>query len=771
MPNIIETESVTNVMDEICTQNIINDDTQFLDSGNPNLNEQMNESVSESNGSGAKLVDLKSMINHEKIEIDPNKTSEQVNGIINEAVKINEAILNDRNERKNGRSLEHEINNNNIDYNSNHNYTTFKKGNWFPYKTETELMANSNVETIRSSYANISSEKVPIQRITNTLNFQKNSDDSLQLSFAINSNTTEFSSTGPESSILSDIEDGYKGHVIEIRRKEETMKYEGDAKEDFIERQFGYLSAHLNNIPNVGSDQDKAGSIERCNIISSTMIADKLNDTFEKSYGGKKIINELTEIIESKRLDKLIKSKNETNYFIEIGKQSPLPNFHIGAYSKSKNQEEKWRKIGSSIESTKDDRNSQKFLNSSLTNIIQKSIEHNDSNSFSKINNNDGSKSYEEFENTKPIARSLSFHTTFASIFNHGGNKANIADLFGTTRSISYKSLHNTSKQFSSELSIGDIPSLQSIEVMRSILNNTSTIDTYNKSSIQKSEEHQELDESKRKIFDINENKLNAHTDKTFTVLKEAELKSWKYQGPPSINLSTWGERHSSLAKSIKACSYNTCKLPVVRSVEFKKNMFVNRKDSIANDTLDSLQSPRPSNDEFRMIQQNTTANPNYKDTTITLNQTANINQNLIIAPEKSPSVNPVQTLNVEHERHLVDQSELESITKNKNPAARAIFPKNIEKPIFMQFALRKTGLKEKILNECSSSKISTTKNNFQSSIIDKLNANHISTAQAKPTPMLKKSLFRPISMVDSRHELLNSIRNFKHDTLNRKCM
>lgn len=760
MLNINETESVTKEMDDICSQNIINNDnTQFLDNENPNLNEQLNESVSESKGSGAKLVDLKNMNNHEKIEIDPNSISEQVNDIINEAVKINEAIFNDKNKRKNGRGLGHEINNNNNDYNSNHNYTTFKKENWFPNKNETELMANLNVGTIGSNYTNISSEKVPIQRITYTLNFQKNSDNSLRVSSASNSNTTEFSSTGPKSSILSDIEDGYKGHEIETRRKEETMKYEGDAKEDFIERQFGYLGA-----------QDKAGSIERCNIISSTMIADKLNDTFEKSYEGKKFINELTGIIESKRLETLIKSKNETNSFIEIGKQSPLSNFHIGAYSISKNQGEKSRKIGSSIESTKDDRNSEKFLKTSHTNI-QKSIEHDDINSFSKINNNDGSKSYEEFKNTKPIGRSLSFHTTFASIFNHGENKANIADLPGTTRSISYKSLNNTSEQFSSELSIADIPSLQSIGVMRSILNNSRTMDTYNKSSIQKSEEHQELDESKRRKFDINENKLSAHSDKTFTVLQEAELKSWKYQGPPSINLSTWGERHFFLAKSIEACSYNTCKLPVVRSVEFKKDIFVNEKDSIANDTLDLLQiSPRPSNDESRIIQQNTTPNTNYKNTTITLNQTANTNQNLIIAPGKSPSVNPIQTFNVDHERHLVDQSELENKTKNENPAARAIFPENFEKPIFMQFALRKTGLKEKIPNECSSSRISTTKYFFQSSIIDKLNANHISKAP-KPPQMLKKSLITPISMVDSRYELLNSIRNFNHDTLNRKCM
>ncbi|XP_031626231.1 probable serine/threonine-protein kinase DDB_G0282963 isoform X2 [Contarinia nasturtii] len=736
--------------------------------------------------------------NHGEIEIDTNDVSQQVNEIIDEAVKINEEILNAKNSEQHNNKQSNEINNNNE---RNLDHTTYEKNKWAPKQKEIEIIEHLNSEHSKSNDIKTALVEVPIQPIlheTRTFDFQEYGDNSLAVSST--STTAETPSTGPNSLITSDIEDGYKGN--DQRPKIESTCEE--SKEDFIESQFGFLSEHEHSEANSNEndDVDDEKCVQASGIISSTMISE--NDTFKESPSivKKDVINELTQFINSNRLDAFIRPNNETNNADETSKRSSLSNFHIGAYA-----------------------NGNSNTSNSLTNNKQQSGNEDDVNHIPQITICDKEQSSETPAIPKPIGhqigRSMSFHSTFPSVADHDENENGTSIVNGTSRSISYISLNGTTKpnnnnssnetlnefnkmsckKSSSELSIADTPSLQSIEVMKSILNKSRTLNRDGVPCAQKKAINQENGKNNQRNF--HENEVNQQTNDDMASSKmKTETKTWKYQGPPSVNLSTWGERPKSLVhikndedyisgapskvvtsngdrhnnvrpsekpfqKSDEYCKNNSCKLPVVRSVEYKKNTLSNNQDSNHDDIPDSVQF-RSNYKISRIVGQrpNSVCVP-----TTNLNQNSNENQNSDKIPrEKSfPSViNRVQSFNGQHE----------AITKNRtnnsvgtNVISNRFSSNDTEKPIFSQFTLRKTGLKEKILDECNPSKkitVNHSSNHYKKIPVNEPKVNQIPTAP-KPPPTLTKPKNRPV--VDTRDELLNSIRSFNRDTLKRKCI
>lgn len=771
----------------------------------------MEKTPNESNPKKISVVDFNIEYNEPiEIEIDQSDISEQINEIIDEAAKINEAKLNTKNEcRSDGKNAiseqTKEINNNNESIYDSDAYSKRISEN-----NKTHIIAEVPIQ--------------PILNETRAFDYHDYSDHSLPISTSSTSNTMETPST--ESIITSDIEDGYKGNEVEKIRKIEMN--DEDSKEDFIESQFGFLSEHLDS----KSDDEKAvSSIKRCNIISSTMIADKLNETYLISPPQKKknVINELSQIIKCNRLETFIKPINETNNSYVLDKRSSLTNFQIGLYSNVDHE----NSLKTHISNLNDNIN-QQINQSTHESKCDKPIE--SKTSFSELN-----------VLPKQIARSVSFHSTLTNMIDRQGNtgiEVTETSLSETPRSTSYISLNNihkseklrklnrevtitnlnetTRRKSSSELTIADSPSLQSIEVMKSILNNSRTTNIQFKSTINEKSIASEIYKEKyddQKILERNDKKLR---NSDASVLQSGnKLKTWKYQGPPSVSVSTWVERPMSnvciksdddyifggtskmaalqkkfsamngeindngndvsktkAKESTERCDNGLCKLPIVRSVEYKKNVVLNtnNEDSTLKDTPDSnhKSSSRRSSYELSYIVPEKPSIPEKNvelQKTMTLNRIPNKNQSTKISPEKLFSgansnqsiLYRVQSFNGQqnnlHNANITNRPQknikmLEEQFKTKQPEKVAIFS---------QFTLRRTGLKEKIFNE------KNPKNTNK-----ELKANIIPTAP-KPPPMPKKSNTRPVSMgdikTDPRDELLNSIRSFNRDTLKRNCI
>ncbi|XP_055305478.1 probable serine/threonine-protein kinase DDB_G0282963 [Sitodiplosis mosellana] len=848
MLNVNETETETistqNTKTDNDIQNVVNYGVSACDE---NLR---NSGIQDKYTSDGKIVDGKSnktkpkkisVVNFSisciEHDIDPNDISKQVNDIIDEAVKINEAMLNAKNERKNEEVITktNEMNNNNK---SKFGQTMSEKEP--SSQSKIHSITNSNPESGKTIAKRNISPEVPIQPILNevrTFDFQEYSDNSLPASSTTSTlNTTETPSAGPDSLITSDIEDGYKGNEVEKKRRTETT-YE-ESKEDFIESQFGFLSEHLDSKTNVDSDDEKTiESIKTHNIVSSTMINDKFGETFKVSPTVEKrdVIDELTQIINCNRLETFMKPSNDTNKLIEVGKRSSLTNFHIGAYSNSSNEKNRTADITCATDiSTNIDKIPEQQKTTKDPNVTQ-----DDSLKIPKISD-DTEKNSETFV-PKPVGRSMSFHSTFAGFIDREDNQNNTnmaIDLSGA-RSFSYISLNDiskdenynhrtttaimsefnesTRKKSASELSIADTPSLQSIEIMKSILNNSRSmnLDCTSETDRKITEQDNQRNSHER------EDKLQNDADSSSKSINEP--KTWKYQGPPSINVSTWGDRPKSLvhiksdndyifggSSKISAlqkrfsglneqqnhtsgkpfqnqtehCNSNSCKLPVVRSVEYKKNIPVTSEN-----TQDSLQRPfRSSYEVSRIISQKTLQEKMrtpYATTTLNRNKNANYSSDPV--PGKSilkySLANRVESADGHPEMQSPDQLEMEA----KNDRTKGVqrvkdketeFPvkcsiKTIEKPMFSQLTLRKTGLKEKILderNECHVTKGLGNHNDCSKNTTIASKANEIPTAP-KPPPMPIKPSKRLPSTGDPRADLLNSIRKFNRDALKRNCI
>lgn len=756
-------------------------------------------------------------------EFDRSDISKQINDIIDEAVKINEAMLNAKNERKNEEdsTKTDEMNNN---YGSTTDHTTSEKENLSNCQTKIYPNTNSYTENDRSlDKINISSE-VPIQPILNevcTFDFQEYSDNSLPTSSTTSTlNAAELASASPDSLITSDIEDGYKGNEVEKNRRSETT-YD-DSKEDFIESQFGFLSEHLDGKTAVDDSDDEktVGSIKTANIVSSTMINDKFGETFKVSTTVEKrdVIDELTQIINCNRLETFVKPTNETKQFIDVLKRSSLTNFHIGVYSNSINENNKTEQK-TFDSSTKKDPTSGKYILESDENTIKTSVSHAKNKS-------------ETFVIPKPIGRSMSFHSTFAEIIDRENYQFTTnKNMDEASRSFSYISLNSipkhennnrrietviknelnesTRKKSASELSIADTPSLQSIEVMKSILNKSRSMN----SDYLSDKDVKITDQDNQRNVHEREDKLQ-NTSMTSSKTRN-EPKTWKYQGPPSINVSTWGERPKSLIH-IKSdndyifggsskmsllqkkfsglneqqnntpgklfqiqnehCDNNSCKLPIVRSVEYKKNV-----SSTSEDTQDSIKRPIRSSYEISRIisPKPSTGEKRTPYATTALNRIKNSNYTSENSMLKSTIANDPEKLFSDQSDTINNKDERKDMHRVKDMNSTAN-----EKPMFSQFTLRKTGLKEKFIDESNkNNRKDVTKSSAKNN--DNLKPTtpkaSVTPTAPKPPPMPKKFPKMPspgssmmnsrVDSVDVRSELFEAIRNFNRDTLKQNCI
>lgn len=156
------------------------------------------------------------------------------------------------------------------------------------------------------------------------------------------------------------------------------------------------------------------------------------------------------------------------------------------------------------------------------------------------------------------ISRSDSFHSigptrnfdagAKRSPYNPPQRSTSFLSLVQSQRGEIYKSSSDNApysrQKSTSELSISDVPCLQSIEVLKNILNSS------RKNSLQDTSPIEEKVETFVQSFPVESVKKQEETvikseRKSYEVMKEAKAAEpqWRYSGPPKINLSTWNER------------------------------------------------------------------------------------------------------------------------------------------------------------------------------------------------------------------------------------
>lgn len=779
-----------------------------------------NNIITKMNSNISSVVGIPSLNND--AGIDQDDISSQIDEIIDKAVKINEARLNAENHQKNKTNNGMhdqigEINNNNGHF-------------CIPIASENEISKPKNnpsdkpepkyhfekPETMEGQ-----PKEFPIQPIfneTRTFDFHECSDNSLPTSTTSTLNTMEIPSTGPESLITSDIEDGYKGNDLEKKRKIEHICE--DSKEDFIESQFGFLKEHLDNRANNDSDDERTiGSIKRGDLISSTLIADKFSETYNISSSPmdkSNIINELTHIISCNRLDTIIKPNiNDLEGSVAIGNRNSLDNFQIGSYSN--NHKSSLSKVVAP--------------NDYVNGTCKKNVTKGDTIS-NQLRNQTGKWNTVEAEQTetlqtdskicamqKQIGRSMSFHSTFviSKDSKENGESSNIKS--STLRSVSNVSLFRNSGPENQNTntfgpSIADTPSLQSIEVMKTILNCT----------LSKNPDWTAIDENIQvadaAILHVNDSQREiqrneeSNQNNSMTNNKKKKSKTFIYQGPPSINLSTWGERPKSLVHiksdndyivggsskeiSVKRQSSEIggiflkdsrssdefkssqpekyIKLPIVRSVEFKKKKVLGDPE----DTPDYI-PPEQTVNSFRSNYEISRILP-HADQINVLDRNANSVHGLEPIEAKSCNYDPTpvyRALNnappnqalpkkvsnesyIDSKKNIVPAAEKSSFDYNSNENVK------IEKPIYSQFTLRKTGFKEKMIDACnfnSDSEHTSNRNN-----VELKKSDHNYTASPLKTILKPSKQIKPAKNIsansDPRVNLLDSIRGFNRETL-----
>lgn len=462
----------------------------------------------------------------------------------------------------------------------------------------------------------------PIQPIIKKklhVDFQEYGDHSLP-----SSNTTDTitsSSIDQDSIINSDIEDGYQGNSDNKSKHSRELILNQDQdihlkRDQFIEHEFDFLSEHEDK-----EDSESEEFQQNANRIFEKKVGNGVDgyktSTKESNPTKSDIIYELSNIINTNRLDTVIKRSEEVDD-IDAAKRSSLTNFQIRPYTKSMGETENAPKI-------------QTYEENGHADVTQKSGKRHSliENRSSPLNGDDNEKPREftpvkrssltnghgnaMFKSPRHINRSDSFHSTHQMQQSHlqpqySGGYAETLSL--TPRSSSYISLigtqryenkvskplspfgngnggfnETTRQKSTSELSIADSPSLQSLLVMKSILSNsrknslnnlnnesplkaTTNVEAVDQHCVENSVQNH-FEKAKPKIIEVKtdeiENVLSGVVDKPLVVdekvlygvsdiksvyekknEKPEEPKKWKYQGPPAVSLSTWGERPKS---------------------------------------------------------------------------------------------------------------------------------------------------------------------------------------------------------------------------------
>lgn len=362
-----------------------------------------------------------------------------------------------------------------------------------------------------------------------------------------------------ESSLTSDIEDGCQGDEARFSRGALLQSLENH-RDDFIKNEFEFLEK---------LDADDQKDKTKTNV-PMTNGSNKNADLIPIQKHD--VINELNSVIVNNKLETVIR-KSETSEDIESAQKSCLSNFTIQTYSNhvdvktdSEPEEKITQRIESSVEPIKDTNKRRLSEENKSDDEIISRIEYTQSKRPSLSNGN-------LFKSPR-VSRSDSFHST------RNGSTENIGL---TSRSSSYISLIGSNlsnkatprnsltngtfsdsnrRKSSSELSIADSPSLQSLLVMKTILSNSRKNSLIVDNLSNSSKENGELDGenvSRKSSVEIrpkspvaevydDSSKENSPQNKLSSRNGEAETNpKWKYQGPPAINLSTWGERPKSM--------------------------------------------------------------------------------------------------------------------------------------------------------------------------------------------------------------------------------
>lgn len=325
--------------------------------------------------------------------------------------------------------------------------------------------------------------------------------------------------------ITSDIEDGYQGDKLKQNREVILQNLEKH-KEKLIEYEFG----HLND----------------------EKIKRKNSENMENSKNH--VIEELSTVIPINHLH-----HHETNDFQDINRNS-IKNFQMSSYNNN------YDDVTTTTPTTTVDKE-----------VLVKNIENERKNSEEIVvlrKPRDFLQVKRKSLTQNGINRSESFHsTTIADL-----KRNSITNLDNLSN---FESLMK--RRSSSELSIEKSPSLQSLEVLKTILPNLNSRKNSQEEAVVAAAAVDEKSESSHKEIVIENNE---------------KPKLWKYQGPPKINLSSWTERpkvqvsiksdkdykfggSSTLPRgyknvdkkiiSIDLKEEETSSKPIVRSVELKK--------------------------------------------------------------------------------------------------------------------------------------------------------------------------------------------------------
>lgn len=585
----------------------------------------------------------------EQVKVEMGK---EITNIINRAVEINETTNGHGKERAmtngNYTPTDHTVNENDLEQGPESPQwlyslpapTHFADGNMLIASDSSSdenyggKKINSTVHFTSSPYQNGEhNEKfteIPIQPIIKKkqqVDFHEYSDNSLGTSNT--TGTMASTSTDQDSLITSDIEDGYQGNDTKTKRSRELIMQQQDAdlrREQFIESEFEFLSEHddkslkheeqpqRNSLSNDSNAIQKVAPLQ--NGDSKKIESNRLYETSNPSKTD--VIDELTTIINTNRLDSVIK-KNEESDDIDAAKRCSLSNFQIRSYTKSVSEHHNKpngveENVPANIVDSKkrlslvDDRTTEKRESFAkpreFTPIKRTSL---------TLTNGHGNN---VFKSPRHINRSDSFHSTHSmqqSYLQPHFNGGYAETLSLTPRSSSYISLigtqryenrtskqlfgnelnENTRRKSSSELSIADSPSLQSLSVMKSILSNSRKNSLNNLSietpikvvdDINKAVERRSSHEERKLLRDerdfgveqllsveeppknqnhaddkVSDNAMDNTENEILTSTPVSKMKAafeskaaiegpkkWKYQGPPAISLSTWSERPKS---------------------------------------------------------------------------------------------------------------------------------------------------------------------------------------------------------------------------------
>lgn len=695
------------------------------------------------------------------------------------------------------------------------------------------------------------------------IDFHHDTNDS---SLPTSNSTYGTASTEPESLRTSDIEDGYKGNS-----GARTSQVNG---EQFVENEFEFLS---NELCDDASSTCTSTSPSPTNevVADDEMVRTELPKTFNyngtNSMNGKaNVIDELTTIISANRLDSVIKP-NDANDAIDgataASKRSTLSNFHIGAYAGNGNHENVCHKSAAPITAVetvpiRQQQPQQPHQPHKRLSLVENPLENCNENGIlhstpKRLTNGPGAKvsttndTSDNVKIPKYVSRSKSFHSTlsWSAVRNANPGHPECADQVSPLNGLS----DATRQRSSSELSIADSPSLQSVEVLRSIMNN-SRKNSLNESMTLNKPNVAAVTAATTVVQDDVINKIPMRNDVNGNgkVTQIGTKKTWKYEGPPSINVSTWGERPKSqvfiksdndykfggmskMAALQKRFSAHLTdagdgnannKKPVVCAVEYKRTQSLadrNGNQSQSMDTIDSEVDIRPTRRPSYEISRIVSDKPTNNYSTMTLGRVSttakhdnastvkrDFSQNRVTNANGNASfVQRVVSFNgngvhapVVKGFKAVDIVNSNGVQKNESrfhqslpqPQQQQQQQQSLVKlstyeppPPFSQFTLRKTGLKEKILDESNNNQKSTnaTVNGNRVPIEETANKRHttILTAAPKPPPppisqkptiathsTRAPNMNRSQSMpVEPRNQLLDSIRNFNRTALKKR--